>query len=77
MFPTPRETIQNVYRSPNRLVILTIKRQPPTRVVRNECHVLGWRAKDHSFTPLENEDTKYCNRTTGKPIAGKSYLTDL
>ncbi len=75
--PPPRVRQQKVLSSPNRLVIYTTREEPPGHVVQNNCEVLRWDARSHTFVPVANEQTGYCDPKTGKPIKGKSSWAGL
>jgi hypothetical protein len=68
---------RRVLASPNRLVIHTIREEPPGQLVQNRCEVWRWDAERYAFVPVANEQTTYCDPETGKPLAGKSHLTRL
>ena len=76
---SPYAKRQRVLVSPNRrrLVIYTIREEPPGQIVRNRCEVWQWNAVRYKFVPVANEQTTYCDPKTGKPIAGKSYPIGL
>jgi hypothetical protein len=68
---------RRVFASPNRLVIHTIREEPPGQIVQNKCEVLRWDTVKYTFVPVVNEQATYCDPKTGIPIEGKSYLTRL
>jgi hypothetical protein len=68
---------QRVLVSRNRLVIHTIREEPPGQMVENKCEVRRWDTVKYTFVPVVGEQATYCDPTTGKPIEGKSYLTKL
>jgi hypothetical protein len=74
---SPRTKRQRVLAAPNRLVIHTIREEPPGQITQNKCEVLRWDAASHTFVPTAEQPTKYCDPKTGKPIAGNSFWTGL
>jgi hypothetical protein len=77
LFPSPSVRRQEVLSSPNRLVIHTVREQPPGRVVQNKCKVWRWDVTKHVFVTVANDQTEYCDPKTGKPIKGKSSWAGL
>ena len=77
LFPSPNVQRQHVLASPTRLVIHTVREEPPGRVIHNVCEVWQWDAAKHAFVQVVNEQMKYCNPRTGTPIAGKSFWAGL
>lgn len=59
--------------SANRLVIHTIREEPPGVVVRNRCEVQRWDPAKYKFVPAPADANEYCDPKTGKPIDGKSF----
>ena len=76
-FPSPSVRRQQILSSPSRLIIHTIREEPPGRVIQNKCEVRRWDAARHAFISVANEDVEYCDPKTGKPIKGKSSWVRL
>jgi hypothetical protein len=77
LFPSPSVQRQEVLSSPSRLVIHTVREEPPGRAVQNECEVRRWDATKHTFVLVTNEQKEYCDSKTGRPIRGKSSWAGL
>jgi hypothetical protein len=76
-FPSPSIRRQQVLSSRSRLVIHTMREEPPGHVAQNKCEVRRWDAIRHEFTTAAGEETEYCEPKTGKPIKGKSSWAGL
>jgi hypothetical protein len=77
LFTPPRAKKQRVLASPNRLVIHTIREEPPGQVVENKCEVWRWNPLKYTFVLVVDEQATYCDPKTGIPIEGKSHLSRL
>jgi hypothetical protein len=78
-FVDPHTTRQQVFTSSSRdrLVIHTIREEPPGHIAQTRCEVRRWDVAKHTFVPAAKEQTTYCDAKTGKPIAGMSWWTGL
>ena len=76
-FVSPHTTRQRVFAFRNRLVIHTIREEPPGKTVRNQCEVRRWDAAKNTFVAVLDEQMEHCDSGTGKPVAGKSSWTGL
>jgi len=77
LFPSPSIRRQEVLSSRDRLVIHTVREEPPGRVIQNQCEVRRWDAIRHAFTSAATEEKQYCDAKTGKPVKGKSSWAGL
>jgi hypothetical protein len=77
LFPSHVIKTQNVLATDHRLVIHTIREEPPGHIVRNSCEVRRWEAAKHTFIRVPGERLDYCDPKTGKPIPDKSFPTGL
>src|ERR1039457_6680537 len=75
LFPSEVIRTQSVLASRDRLVIHTIREQPPGHRVRSSCDVWRWETSKHTFVQFPAERLKYCDPQTGNPIAGKAFPT--
>ena len=76
LVPSPPLTqTQHVRASSDRLVMHTVREQPPGRIVKNECEVLRWNSTKQSFAPADSERSKYCDMKSGRPLPGKSQVS--
>ena len=76
MVPSYRES-KRFLASRDRLVVHTIREEPPGERARNSCEVWRWETKKYTFIRVPEDRANYCDVKSGKPILGKSFPTGL
>jgi hypothetical protein len=76
-FVKPYKQREAVFAHENRLVVQTLREQPPGAREQSSCRVLGWDTAKHAFVEIPEDRARYCDAQTGKPIAEKSHWTGL
>ncbi len=72
-FRGPYSLVRRVRASDDRLVIHTIREQPPGTKPQHSCEVLRWDAERFTYRPVAAEQAKYCDSRNGQPLADKSF----
>jgi hypothetical protein len=73
MLANPFTETRHISGAEKRVVIHTIREEPPGSVARNRCEVWRWDPRQFTLAQVPEEHTGYCDEKTGKPLSDKSF----